>query len=60
MLAPRSELRIDAGEMRELVLPEGLRIVEDEWFAESNIRTLTLSRTVRELGKGAFRNCNRL
>ena len=29
--------------IRELVLPEGLEVVGDRWFAESNIETLVLS-----------------
>ena len=46
--------------VRELVLPEGLEVVGDRWFAESNIETLVLSRSVQTLGVAAFQNCNRL
>lgn len=54
------EFGIDEQGVRELVLPEGLKVVGPEWFAESNIETLVLSRTVRELGRAAFQCCNRL
>ena len=40
-----------------LRIPDGLEVVGDGWFAESDIEKLIVPNTVRELGASAFFKC---
>lgn len=54
------QLGISAESSKELVLPDGLELVEDEWFANSGLEKVTISATVKELRRGAFAECRNL
>ena len=41
-------------------LPEGLEIVGEGWFADSNVERVAVPATVTEVQKGAFACCKRL
>ena len=41
-------------------LPEGLQVVGEGWFADSNVERVTIPTSVREIQKGAFACCKRL
>ena len=54
------ELGIGDDNCRELVLPNGLELVDCEWFASSNLTKVTISATVKRLLKRAFVNSKHL
>lgn len=44
----------------EVLLPAGLEVVEEGWFALSDVQKVTVPASVREIGKGAFACCKKL
>lgn len=44
----------------EVVLPKGVSEVGDGWFARAGVRRVSVPRSVRKLGAGAFYECKRL
>ena len=41
-------------------LPEGLQVVGEGWFADSNVEKVRIPTSVTEIQKGAFACCKRL
>ena len=46
--------------LRVVELPEGLEIIGEGWFADSNVEKAIISASVREIQKGAFACCKKL
>ncbi len=46
--------------IKELVLPEGLSVIEDYAFEESSLEKINIPSSVKYLGTGAFKNCSNL
>lgn len=44
----------------KLVLPDGLRLVRGDWFSQSSIVELFVSKSVEEIQDGAFAQCRNL
>ena len=55
----REQLGLDQ-DPKVLRLPDGLEVVEDDWFSESDIERLIISNTVKKLGDHAFSSCVKL
>ena len=55
----REQLGLDQ-DPKVLRLPEGLEVVGDGWFSDSDIERLIIPNTVKKLGDSAFSNCVRL
>lgn len=57
----RTELYYYLGVKKEKVaIPEGVRIIKDSAFANSNITAIDFPSTLEEIGRDAFGNCNQL
>ena len=50
----------DLRALASLVLPDGLARIEDFWFADADVRSATIPRSVKEIGKEAFLRCKKL
>ena len=46
--------------LKSVVLPDGLRKIGDRWFANSDIESVVIPASVREIGAEAFFMCERL
>lgn len=53
---PLRELRAS----QSVVIPAGVEEIGDDWFKNSATENVTVSASVRRLGKGAFQNCGQL
>lgn len=45
---------------KKTILPEGLEIVGENWFAGSEVEEVTIPASAREIGRAAFRGCLKL
>ena len=50
---PLCELR----QQKNVVIPEGVETIEERWFMNSKIETMTISASVKKIEKEAFRGC---
>ena len=56
----RVQLGLDQEDPKVLRLPDGLEVIGDDWFWESDVEKLIIPNTVRELGHSAFSWCEKL
>ena len=47
----------DLRALGDVVLPEGVQRIGDYWFAKTDIRSVHISASVREIGREAFLEC---
>lgn len=53
---PLQELR----RQKDVIIPEGVEVIGERWFMNSQIESITISASVRKLKKEAFRKCELL
>ena len=46
--------------LRDVSIPDGVALIGDLWFAGSNVRTVSVAASVKEIGAKAFYNCTQL
>lgn len=46
---------VDARNLKRVVLPDGLKVIQEEAFQETGLEEIVLPASVQELGKGCFR-----
>ena len=45
---------------RNVTIPDGVREIEERWFMNSEIESVTIPASVTTIGNEAFRDCKRL
>lgn len=55
-----NKLLWDLRKARNVVIPDGVREVEERWFMNSEIESVTIPASVTTIGNEAFRDCKRL
>ena len=46
--------------MKNIIIPEGTEKIENYWFWRSEIESVTIPTSVREIGPDVFYNCRQL
>ena len=44
-------------QLKNIVIPDGVEIIEERWFLNSQIETVTIPASVKKIEKEAFRGC---